>query len=83
MPKTPLSYPFSIRTKLFALVIFLMLILAFAGFYLQFALNENARMSARQSDIIQALTDVGDANLQFGRLRWTYLTFLNQPNGKT
>ncbi|HEY8189340.1 MAG TPA: ATP-binding protein [Micavibrio sp.] len=40
-------------------------------------------MSARQSDVIQALTDVGDANLQFGRLRWTYLTFLNDPNKKT
>ncbi len=74
---------FPIRAKFFALAAFVVLTLVFMTFYLQSVLNENARMTARQSDIIQALTDTSNANLQFGRFRWIYLTFLNQPNAKT
>lgn len=69
----------SIRVKLLALAAFLVFILIFSGFNLQRLLNENAHLSNRQADIIAALTDTSNANLQFSRFRWQYLTFLNQP----
>ncbi len=80
---SPPPFLLAIRTRLFALVAFLVLILVFSGFYLQSVLNENALMTARQSDIIQALTGTSDANVQFSAFRWSYLTFLNQPNSRT
>lgn len=76
-------FPLSIRGKLSALAVFLILTLVFSGFYLQSVLNENAKMTKRQSEIIHALSDISTANVEFSRIRWAYLSFLSQPNSRT
>lgn len=76
-------FPLSIRGKLSALAVFLILTLVFSGFYLQSVLNENAKMTKRQSEIIHALSDISTANVEFSRIRWSYLSFLSQPNNRT
>jgi len=75
--------PFSIRAKILILVTFLVLMLVFAGLSLQSALNSNRDLIERQSDIIHALTILGSAHQDYGQLRWSYLTFLSQPNPTT
>lgn len=75
--------PASLRLQLFGLLSFLVMMLMLSGYLLQTTLDGNRHLVERQSDIIQALTRISSTNQKYGQLRWSYLTFLNQPNNYT
>jgi signal transduction histidine kinase len=69
----------SIKAKLVSLIIFLLLVLVMSAYFMQSALDRNARMINQQGKLIELLHDTTQAEEINSSLRYLFLEYLEDP----